>query len=134
MSRDQKQWRLCGRHRVKGFRCPIKRGGQFPLIFGPLDPSKYPISHYFSPIYHLFRFVFLNISIPKTTHNHWSVFFSLDLCLSMLRKTAQVIVMSSFSGKLHCQNIFRPHENKKAAFSNSSGRTKAPFSLQDGVF
>ena len=31
------------------------------------------------------------------------------------------IMTSSFSKKLRFQNVFRPHENVKLAFSNSSG-------------
>ena len=43
-----------------------------------------------------------------------------------------IIVTSSHFEKLRFQNVFRPHENKKPAFSNSSGLKsvfeKAPFS------
>ena len=60
---------------------------------------------------------------------------SLDLCLRKTRSGKSrdyrdVIVFV----KLRFQNVFRPHENKKPAFSNSSERfRKAPFSWRISV-
>ena len=45
----------------------------------------------------------------------------LDSCLKKLGQENHVIIVTSSFEKLRFQNVFRPHEDEKPAFSNFSG-------------
>ena len=65
----------------------------------------------------LYKYMFIIIIKDGTITGHFGFVFKEN----SVRDTTFIIVTLLFSEKLRVQSVFRQHENKKAAFSNSSG-------------